>query len=222
MHNEIAFRLPIDGFPRALVRTTFGFDGAELSLDGRVIVQAADRAALQRGVCGAMASGVPVELSLSDETISLRVDGRPALEERELAAPTSRSAWIHAWIALSASLAGFVAGYLYLRKAQLSESAWALKMAYHTAGWHLLLVFTMFPASVWGQRFGIRAVQLVSAVFFCIHVGIAIANAGWSDSHHDTWIALFNALSGLGFAAAVLYGQIAHRDMDPVAAMHVA
>ncbi len=219
MHNEIAFRLPVAGYPRAIVRTTFGFDGAELCLDGRVIARAADRAALDRGVHGTLDDGAVVALRLREEALALSVDGRPALEERELSAPTSRSAWIHAWLALCASFAGFVAGYLYLRKAQLSESAWALKMAYHTAAWHLLLTFTLFPASVWGQRFGIRTVQLVSAVFFCIHAGIAIANAGWSDSHHDVWIALFNALSGLGFAAAVGYGQIAHRDMDPVAAL---
>ena len=33
------------------------------------------------------------------------------------------------------------------------------------------------------------------------------------------WIALFNALSGIFFFAAVVYGQRAHRDMDPLRAL---
>ena len=72
----------------------------------------------------------------------------------------------------------------------------------------------LFPASVWGQRAGIRAVQVVSLVFFFIHAGIALANAGVSDPA----IAAFNAASGLLFGASTLVGQRAHRDMDPIRA----
>ena len=104
------------------------------------------------------------------------------------------------------------------------DSAWALKMAYHTAAWHLLLTFTLFPASVWGQRLGIRSVQIVSLVFFCIHLGIAIANAFWRDAGSlvDVWIAFYNALSGVLFLASLIYGNRAHSDMDPVTALRVA
>jgi hypothetical protein len=88
-------------------------------------------------------------------------------------------------------------------------------MGLHMAGWHLLLTLTLFPASVWGQRIGIRVVQAVSLVFFLIHAGIATANLDMADPA----IAVLNALSGLLFGAATLYGQRAHRDMDPIRAL---
>jgi hypothetical protein len=84
-----------------------------------------------------------------------------------------------------------------------------------------LLTLTLFPASVWGQQLGIRAVQLVSCVFFFIHVGIAVANGVAPDSLRDGSIAMLNALSGLLFLVSVIYGQRAHRDMDPVAALQL-
>ena len=72
--------------------------------------------------------------------------------------PISGSAWLHAWIALTGSVLGFVASYLYVGRAQTFSDQWAMQMAIHMAGWHLLLALTLFPASVWGQRPGIRSV----------------------------------------------------------------
>ena len=59
----------------------------------------------------------------------------------------------------------------------------------------------------------------MSSVFFCIHVGIALANWSNPDSMHDGAIAILNAFSGVLFLASVVYGQVAYRDMDPVAAL---
>lgn len=222
--REIPFRLPLEGWPRALFRSDYGYGHAELTLGGdRTLLRAPNRAALERGAQTRLASGEVVTLRLDQTSgapvVRVLVDGDDALREDAIHAPPSRSAWLHALIALVGSAAGFVAGYLYLLKAQQLESPWALKMAYHTAGWHLLLTFTLFPASVWGQRVGIRSVQLISVIFFCIHVGIALANWSSPDSLHDGPIALLNALSGALFFASVLYGQRAHRDMDPIAAL---
>ena len=111
--------------------------------------------------------------------------------------------------------AGFAASWFYLVKAEALHDDWARKMGQHTLGWHLLLTFTLFPLSVWGQRPGIRAVQLVSLLFFCIHAGMALANSDLGDP----WIASFNALSAILFLASVVYGNRAHRDMDPLAAL---
>ncbi len=96
-------------------------------------------------------------------------------------------------------------------------------MAYHMAGWHLLLTFTLFPSSVWGQRVGIRSVQVVSAVFFVIHACIAAVNAldPQTMTVNDQWIAAWNALSGSFFLAAAIYGNPAYRDMDPARAFVV-
>jgi hypothetical protein len=135
-------------------------------------------------------------------------------EGRIWARPT-RSAWTHAFIALAGSAAGFAASWFYLAKAHALHDEWAAKMGQHTAGWHLLLTFTLFPLSVWGQRPGIRAVQVASLVFFCIHAGMAIANSDLGEPG----IAFFNAASGLLFLASVFYGNRAHRDMDPIAAL---
>jgi hypothetical protein len=221
---EIAFRLPIDGWPRALFRSNFSYDGGTLHVGKRCVLAATTRTGLETGLAGALPSGEPLAMRLvggEGGRLVVEVDGCDAPREGKLYAPPSRSAWIHGIIGLGASALGFLAGYIYLVKAELMDSAWAMKMGNHTAMWHLLLVLTLFPASVWGQRLGIRSVQFVSSVFFFIHVGIATANAFWPDasSPNDVWIALFNALSGVLFLASVLYGQKAHRDMDPVAAL---
>ena len=223
MSQQIAFRLPVAGWPRAVFESDYGLRGGRLVVEGRTIARVRDRASLERGVQAALPSGERVDLALVERdgahVLSLHAAGRQAPREDQLGAPTSRSAWVHAFVALAGSVLGFVAGWLYLIKAEALASPWALKMAYHTAGWHLLLTLTLFPASVMGQRIGIRAVQLVSAIFFCIHVGIAIANAASPDSLHDGSIALLNAASGVMFLVATVYGQRAHRDMDPLAAL---
>jgi hypothetical protein len=58
-------------------------------------------------------------------------------------------------------------------------------------------------------------VQFVSLVFFCIHASMAFANSDLGDPG----IAFFNAASGILFLASVVYGNRAHRDMDPIAAL---
>ncbi len=226
---EIAFRLPLPGWPRALFRSDYSYGHAELSLAGEgTVVRAPNRHALEAGAEGRLSTGQTVALRLEtehgDPKLRLLVDGACALREDSLSAPPSRSAYIHAVVAFMGSALGFIAGYLYLIKARELADPWSLKMAFHTAGWHLLLTFTLFPASVWGQRLGIRAVQGVSLIFVFIHVGIALANfssanAAAADALHDGGIAWLNGLSGLAFLASVIYGQRAYRDMDPVAAL---
>ncbi|MEQ9318234.1 MAG: hypothetical protein RIF41_03705 [Polyangiaceae bacterium] len=220
---ETAFRLPKPGWPRAVFQSDYGYRGGRLVVDGRPVLDVPSRQPLARGVSTTLVTGERVTITLVEvegtDALELTLDGEPAIVEQAISAKPSRSAWIHAVIALVGSFAGFAGGYIYLVKAQSLSDPWALKMAYHTAGWHLLLTFTLFPASVWGQRVGIRAVQLISLVFFCIHVGIAIANAGFPNSLHDGAIAVLNALSGLLFLASVIYGQRAWRDMDPIEAL---
>ena len=223
---EVAFRLPVAGWPRAVFETDYAYDGGRLVVDAHATVRASTRQQLEAGVRGSLAGSavdVAVRLEVGERTPQLRVwvDGHPAVREDGLRAHPTPSAWIHACLALAASAAGFTASYLYLIKAQALQSEWALKIASHMAGWHLLLTFTLFPASVWGQRVGIRAVQWVSLLFFFIHAGIAVANLGPSDpgSTEDTWIAAWNAASGVCFLAAAVYGNRAYRDMDPVAAL---
>lgn len=223
---EVAFRLPLPGWPRALFESDYAYDGGRVLIDGAVAVEAGSRAALACGVerpLPGSATRVRVQLvtHARGTDVALWADGQPALREDKLRAPPSRSAWTHACLALAGSAAGFVASYLYLVKAAALQSEWALKMGNHTAGWHLLLTFTLFPASVWGQRTGIRMVQLVGLLFFFIHAGIALANLGPSDSTNpdDAWIAFFNAASGVLFLITAIYGNRAHRDMDPVEAL---
>jgi len=224
--NELTFRLPVDGWPRATFRTNFSYQGGKLMVDGSAVAEARTRQELEAGITGSLPDCPdPIQVRLIDRKgvaeVVVHAGERRAPRESELSVKASRSAWIHALQALAGSFAGFVASYLYLLKAQALGSEWAMKMGVHTAGWHLLLTFTLFPASVWGQRMGIRAVQFVSLVFFCIHLGIAIANIGPSDAANpdDPWIALFNALSGLFFLVATFYGNRAHRDMDPLGAL---
>lgn len=216
---DIAFRLPIEGWPRARFQSNFGFGGARLETDGKIVLRARTREDLEAGVTGTLPGGEPCAMRLVLSAGALRVEveaagQRAPREDRVWARPT-RSAWIHASIALAGSAAGFAASWFYLVKAWDEDSQWAMKMGSHTAGWHLLLTLTLFPASVWGQRVGIRAVQLVSLVFFLIHAGIALANSGPGTPA----IAFFNGLSGVAFLASVIYGQRAHRDMDPIAAL---
>ena len=179
---EIAFRLPLEGWPRALFRGDYGYRHGSLSLDGALVLWADSRADLERGVeedSPSSTGGAPIRMQLlyPDGVPRLQViaGGKPAVREDQVWGRPTRSAWVHACIALAGSAAGFASSYCYLLRAEQLHSAWATKMGQHTAGWHLLLTFTLFPASVWGQRLGIRAVQLVSLVFFCIHAGIALA-----------------------------------------------
>ncbi|MCK6552665.1 hypothetical protein L6R52_42980 [Myxococcota bacterium] len=221
--RSFTFRLPSEGYPKAVFETDYGFRGGRLFVDGKLMLGIATRASL---VAGSVTRFRDQELELKlvgatdgDESsgdLVLTLGGRAAVTEESLSAPPSRSAWIHGWIALAASFFGFVASWLYLERARSFDDAWAMKMAIHTAGWHLLLTVSLFPASVWGQRLGIRGVQLISLIFFLIHLGMALANTDQASRSMDgPGIALFNALSGIFFAVSVWYGQTAHRDMDP-------
>jgi hypothetical protein len=187
MSLEIAFRLP--GAMRAVVESDFSLRNPRVRIEGDF-----DRDRLK--------------VMVIDDEPYLFLDGAELPREDRLRAPTSPSAWRHAFLALAGSVFGFVASWLYLARAD----PWSTKMALHMAAWHLLLTLTLFPASVWGQRIGIRAVQIAAFVFFAIHLGIAIANiAAPVDG-----IAIMNAASGVAFLATTIYGQRAHHDMDPL------
>jgi hypothetical protein len=217
---RIAFRLLGRGSPRAVFVTDYGLSRGRLLIEDTIVVDAPSRAALASGVSAELpGSGERVTVRLSDDDLGVWIDGVRARREDELRAPSSRSAWLHGWIALLASAFGFIASYLYVLRARALQDPWSMRMAWHMAAWHLLLTLTLFPASVWGQRIGIRAVQGVSALFFAIHVGIGLANVdGFGDPGHGPWVALLNAASGLAFLTAVVYGQRAHADMDPLRA----
>lgn len=217
---RIAFRLPVPGWPRAIFQSDFGYRDAHVEVDGAQVLRARSRDELERGVTGPLeASDAPIAMHLvpggGARAVRIFVGDREAIREDRVWARPTRSAWIHGVIALLGSGAGFAASYFYLLEAEALHSPWALKMALHTAGWHLLLTLTLFPASVWGQRAGIRVVQAVSVVFFFIHAGIALANSGPETAA----IAFFNAMSGVLFLASVFYGQRAYRDMDPIGAL---
>jgi len=223
---EVAFLLPLPGWPRAVFESDYGYAGGRLVIDEKPQLQAADRAALERGAQGRLQpGGAALELRLiknerGANEIRLLVDGHAAAREDALRARPTHSVWIHALLALAASGAGFVASYLYVLRAAAEQGDWALKMANHMAGWHLLLTLTLFPMSLWGQRRGIRLVQFVCLLFFLIHLGIALANLGPGDgAGHSGAIAVFNATSGILFLAAAIHGNRAYRDMDPVAAL---
>jgi len=219
---RIVFRLPVAGWPRAVFESDHVYDGGCLRVGGQVVASATSRTELRRGVEGPLPDDqgrVTVRLTMDGAMprLLVSVDGREALPEDELPVPTAPSAWGHAGLALAASAAGFVASYLYLDKSTVLQSLQAWKMAYHMAGWHLLLTFTLFPASVWGGRVGIRAVQATSLLFFLIHLGIALANVVGTQAAEpgDFRIGVWNAVSGAFFLAAVVYGNKAYRDMDP-------
>jgi hypothetical protein len=217
---EIPFRLPVEGWPLAVFQSDYGYRDSVLTMDGVPLLRAR-RDALEQGVEGRLpgAEGAPLRMQLTEHDgvpiIEVRAAGREAVREDRVWARPTLSAWVHAILALAGSAAGFAASYFYLVKAAEHQDAWALKMGQHTAAWHLLLTVTLFPASVWGQRIGIRAVQVVSLVFFLIHLGIALANSDLADP----LIALCNAASGVFFLASTVYGNRAHRDMDPVSAL---
>src|SRR5690242_5615788 len=133
---SIAFRLPVEGWPRALFQSDFGFRGADLVIDGATVLAAGSREALEQGVEGALApGGAAIAMQLVERRGVLgplvTVAGEEALREDKLSAKPSRSAWIHAIIALLGSAAGFASSYVYLLKAQAMNSAWALKMGQH-------------------------------------------------------------------------------------------
>lgn len=224
---EIHFLLPLPGWPSARLSCEFTYENARLEVEGATVLRATTRKEIERGVSAVLlpsGSTILLRLDVSQSgapTWHLSVDGQAARREDQLRARPTRSAWVHATIALAASAAGFVASYLYLLRATADATGWSLKMANHMAGWHLLLTFTLFPASVWGRRVGIRSVQFVSLLFFLIHVGIALANLGSTDGegHQGGGIALFNALSGVFFLVSTFYGNRAWRDMDPVQAL---
>jgi hypothetical protein len=218
MDRTFAFRLPIAGYPQARVTTDYALSRARVVVEDVTLLEVPSRQALLAGATAALpSSSSTLELRASIEgDVHLIVDGVAAWREDELRAPPSRSAWAHASIALSGSALGFIASYLYVLRADASGDPWAMKMATHMAVWHLLLTLTLFPMSVWGQRTGIRAVQAVSAIFFFIHLGIAIANVADGTLADGPFVAALNALSGVGFLAALIYGQRAHADMDPL------
>jgi hypothetical protein len=208
---RVAFRFP--GLARAVFVSDYGLRGGRLLVDDAIVLDAASAEALAAGVSATLGGRV-VTLRAQDPTdVRVFFDGIEAPREDRLRAPPTRSAWIHGWLALAGSLFGFAASWLYFLRAEAGADAWAMKMSVHTAAWHLLLTLTLFPASVWGQRPGIRAVQAVSILFFLIHLGMALANTSTTEG---PWLMLFNASSGLAFLAAALYGQRAHRDMDPL------
>lgn len=224
--NEIVFLLPVPGWPRAVFQGDFSYRTGRLVLDGHPVLRVTSRAELEHGVSGRLPStGEAVQMQLvprgTGQDVHVTVAGRAARRQSDVRARPSPSAWLHACLALAGSAVGFAASYLYLRKATALGSEWAFKMGTHMAGWHLLLTVTLFPASVWGQRVGIRSVQWVSGLFFLIHAGIALANLGPSDptEPNDAWIASLNAVSGLLFLVSAVYGNRAYRDMDPVAAL---
>jgi len=212
---RIAFVLP-RASERAEFITDYSLRGGRLVVRDRVVVEVASRAALAQGASGRLAgSGGLVRVSAGDDDeVRVWLDGVEAAREDRLIAPIRRSAWMHGWLALLGSALGFVSSWLYVRRAHATGDAWALKMAVHMAAWHLFLTLTLFPASVWGQRIGIRAVQGASLVFFLIHLGIACANLG--PSTEGPLLGLLNAASGLAFLVTALYGQRAHRDMNPL------
>jgi hypothetical protein len=214
---EIAFRLPIGGFPRAVFQSDYAYTGGRLRLGERTLLEADSREALEAGVEGSL-DGAPIAMRLDVDgerkALRLMLEGKRVQREARIFAAPSRSAWIHAFIALGASFAGFSASFFYLMKSKAQDDPWALKMGQHMAGWHLLLTLTLFPLSVWGQRLGIRSVQLASLIFFGIHVSIAMANSDFSEP----FITIFNTISGVLFFVSVIYGQRAHRDMAPAAA----
>jgi hypothetical protein len=213
---EVAFRLPGPDARRLVFVSDYGLRGGRLLLGDRVLIDVPSAEELARGAAGHL-PGSPGLLALSatdPSDVRLSLDGAALSREDCLRAPVSRSAWIHALLAFDGSLFGFVASWLYLRRAHLASDPWATKMALHMAAWHLLLTLALLPLSVFGQRPGIRIVQGTSVVFFFIHVGIALANSG--SVIDGPWIALFNGVSGLAFLAAGIYGFRAYADMDPL------
>ncbi|MEJ7734314.1 MAG: hypothetical protein WKG00_34605 [Polyangiaceae bacterium] len=201
---RISYLLPAASPTRAVFVTDYGLRGGELLVDGAVVLAAPSHAALQQGVVGALRSSGQAVCARSEGDFDVRiwVDGIEAVREDAPAAFRGRAARLHAALALAASASGFVASWLYVVRARASGDAWAMKMALHMAGWHLLLTLALFPAALWGGRFGLAGVRVTALVFFAIHAAIALANLG--PEAEGSAIAALNATSGLAFLATAL------------------
>lgn len=214
------FVLPDRNLTRVCFESDYEFRSTRVRIAEREILELANPQELDRGTTLTSVSlgGATLEVRRRMDgaipIIDIFLAGESATPEDELSAYTARAAWIHAFQALAASAAGFVASAIYLSKSQDSGSLHEFKMAYHMAAWHLLLTLTLFPASVWGGCFGIRFVQTTSALFFLIHAGIAAANLSTFNSPEaaDPAIALWNAVSGFFFLVATIYGNRAHAE----------
>jgi hypothetical protein len=224
--HELRFRLPVKGCPEVVFETNYSYAGGRLLMGEEELLVVASRQELRDGAsCCFHDTDEVLFIELISDSVNraylvMTLGGRKALTEKELTLHPSRSTWIEASLALLASVFGLWASYRYLALFQQTGEAWPLKMACHMAGWHLLLVLTLFPAVAWGQRIGIRTAQVVSGLFALIHLGIALANFFSMGEKVDTpGIAFFNAASGILFLAALVYGARAHSDMDPVAAL---
>src|SRR5690242_17709737 len=98
---EVAFRLPLDGWPRALFRSDFGYGRARLQIEGEQVLRADSRDELERGIEGSWdANGAPLMMKLRDRggvsVVQVLVAGREAVREDKVWAKPTRSAWIHA------------------------------------------------------------------------------------------------------------------------------
>jgi hypothetical protein len=203
---RIDFVLPRAAPSRAVFVTDYGLRGGRLLVADQIVVEAASRDALARGVTAVLErTGQRVEVrALDDFDVQVTLDGEPAVRADRASTETRRAAWLHAVLALGASACGFAASFLYVVRARVAADPWAMKMAVHMAGWHLLLTIALFPAAVWGGRFGRHAVRATALLFFLIHLGIALANGGASGEAHASLIAALNAASGLLFLATTL------------------
>ncbi len=201
--------LQFEGPARARFVSDFGLTHAVVYWADAQVLTVRDAQALAAGVRAALPHGQgELEVRAAHPSVVvLCLNGVPLRPAGSSAHRSAGAAWVHALLALAGSLFGFAAGWLYLQRAQQDGEAWSLKMAWHMAAWHLLLTLTLFPASLWGQRAGIRAVQLVSLVFFAIHAGISLANAlAGGGASEGAAIASLNLLSGLAFLATFLWG----------------
>lgn len=215
MADQVLLYLRPDG-GRIEVRTSYLYDGATVHWDGDQVLALADRAAFL--------AGAQVRVGADELSVVLRDDGvrvpepelvlnrAPLVRQDRARRATSGPVYLHSFLALFGSFAGFAASYLYLLRSENYDDPWALKMALHMGAWHLLLTLTLFPAALFGGRIGVRIAQLASLLFFAIHLGIGLANLDAGTLLKDGWpIALLNAASGLFFALAVLSGQPAVR-----------
>jgi hypothetical protein len=209
---ELVFSFDLPGHAarpsrRAAFVTDYGLRGGRLLIDNAPVLIADSAPALADGVTAILASTnqlVTVRTTGAFE-VSLWVDGLQAVPSDRAPPRRARGASIHGGLALAASVFGLWASWLYVVRARASADPWAMKMAIHMAGWHLLLTLALFPAAIWGGAAGVRAVRATAVVFFCIHLGIAIANAApGGDLEQGAWIAFLNAASGAAFLTTAL------------------
>jgi hypothetical protein len=196
---RLPYVLPPPHGGRAVFVTDYGLRGGRLLVDGAEVVTATTREALELGVTAVLEGPQRMVLvrAARDFDVRVWVDGEEAAREDRQRAAARRTAWLHAVLALLASACGFAASWLYVVRARTSGDAWAMKMALHMAGWHLLLTLTLFPAALFGDRIGLITVRVTSLVFFVIHAGIALANLG--PEADSGAIAFLNAASGVAF-----------------------